>query len=113
MLNKNTMEVTRKIRKGNRTWVYDIDDMEVELRHNRKSLLQRALVFSHLLLNDAYDWLGMAPSREGLTMGWDFDLTMKPEDLFTWTFRADHEVDVTFHNLKDVSNLYKTEEELA
>ncbi len=112
MLAKNG-EVTRLIRMGNPKWSYDMDYMEVELQHYRKAIFVKANVEGQLRLNDAYDWLSLKPSREGLTTGWEFDLTMKPEDLFTWAFRSDHEVEVTFHNLKHISGLYKMEEELA
>lgn len=111
MLAKNG-DVTRLIRKGNVIWEYDSDEMEMELKHYRKALLKIALVEGNLPLNKAYEFLQLRKSREGLTTGWDFDLTMKPEDLFTWAFRSDHEVEVTFHNLKYIVNLYKTEEEL-
>ncbi len=109
----NTVEVTRLIRTGSRFWTYDMDEMDVELRHARKALLLKARVEGKLLLNKAYDWLNLEISRESLTTGWDFDITMKGEDLFTWAFRSDHEVEVTFHNLKYIANLYKKEEELA
>lgn len=112
-INKNTMEVTRLIRKGNPIWNHDSYEMCVELRHTCACLFRTAKAYGRVLLNEAFDWLALEFTREGLTTGWEFSTNMKPEDFFTWAFCADGTVEVTFHNLKDISNLYKTEEELA
>ena len=105
--------VTRKKFLGKQKWIYDIDDMEVELKHIRRELAWIALREERMTLNTAYEYLELEKTREGLTLGWEFNIYMDPTDLFTWTFCADGTIEVTFHNLSDISDLYKTEEELA
>lgn len=112
-INKNTMEVTRKIGPGVYYWSADADEVEYELIDKRKNLMRTLKIQGTETLNEGLKWMNLHQSIEGMTLGWEFDSDLRKDDLLTWAWLPNGVVEVTFHNLKDISNLYKTEEELA
>ena len=116
-MNEN-MEVTRKVGPEESYWKYwmsskDSDDIDYELRNMRECLMHSLGVHGVETLNEGLKWLHLRQSYEGLTLGWEFDEKTTKEDLVTWSYIPGGWFEATFHNLKDVSNLYKPEEELA
>lgn len=113
-INKNTMEVTRKVKLSWDTYgLRTQEENEAYLNVQRRATLTFLEIRKFITLNDVFEHLNLRKSREGLTLGWEYDNSMTKENLFTWAFYADDTVEVTFHNLKDITNLYKTEEELV
>lgn len=109
-------EIVRKVsRKNVRWWGESQEEIEIELSSRRNRAWTVLDLSDHLALNDVCGFLGIDRSREGLTLGWEFRSfqTKTKVSFFTWAFCADGSVEITFHNLKDITNLYKTEEELA
>lgn len=113
-INKNTMEVTRKVESSWDTYGFRTqEENEVYLNVQRRATLTFLEIRNFVTLNDVFEHLNLRKSREGLTLGWEYNDSMTKEGLFTWAFCADDTIEITFHNLKDITNLYKTEEELA
>lgn len=115
MINENILEVTRTIGPRVYYWKPEQEETEYLLIQLRSVLWLNLEARERLTLNEALRYLDLQESREGLTLGWDHLDAKKPtgEEMFTWTFCADSTIEVTFHNLSDISDLYKTEEELA
>lgn len=116
MSTNDTMEITRKASRSDvRFWGSTQEEVEMELYMRRKRVFESLDRNNYRTLNNAYQTLVIGESREGLTLGWEF-VTLPSRamtDLFTWAFCADGTVELTFHNLQDITILYKPEEELA
>lgn len=88
-------------------------DFEAELISHRRSLMHRLDIFRRMPLSEACSSLGLEISREALTYGWINHPGMLAPHLFTWAFLSDRSVEITFHNLTDISDCYRTEEEIS
>ena len=113
-MNKKTYSVVKTIDHHSYLWRNNREHNNCAIRCALECCYSLLKSQGYLFLNQVYQKLGLASTKEGQTSGWVYDKMHKKDILWTIWHKNNDEVDahITFESLENILDALPSEEEL-